>query len=200
MTRQGADPERVREVLRAVLEREGIPRPEAEPSALQRWLGELLDGLMSGVGGSARFLELLLVVAAAAFLVTLVLALLRRSGGRTSAPRLAGDVGEAARARVDALREEARRLAQAGELGLALRAYLVALVVGLGEHGDLELRPAWTNRELLVRGRVRPEVRDRLAELFDALEPKTFGRVPATLEDVRALDDACRRMLAGEAP
>lgn len=79
----------------------------------------------------------------------------------------------------------------------ALRFYAWALVVGLSERGDLEYRDAWTNRELVERGRPRPEALRVLAPLVPELDAKSFGHEPALEADVERLERLCREHLGG---
>jgi len=92
---------------------------------------------------------------------------------------------------VAALRGEAAAAAERGDFVLALRFYLFALVVGLGEHGDLEYRSSWTNRELIERGNPQPEIKLELTRLFDELDPLIFGRRGVGQADVERLARVC---------
>ena len=73
-----------------------------------------------------------------------------------------------------------------------------ALVVGLGRRGNLEYRDAWTNRELLARGRPSTEVATLLSPLVDELDRKMFGRDETTAADVERLETLCSRWLGSE--
>ncbi len=97
--------------------------------------------------------------------------------------------------RVRELRRQARAARERGERRVALRKLLFALVLGLGERGDLQYRDAWTNRELLRRGRPAPEVERFLAPLVVELEAKEFGREAATEADLDRLESICDRAL-----
>lgn len=90
--------------------------------------------------------------------------------------------------RLLALRREAADARARGDLRRALRLQLFALVLGLGARGELEYRDAWTNRELLRRGRPKADTLAFLASLVDELEAKEFGRAPITEEDVARLE------------
>jgi hypothetical protein len=120
-------------------------------------------------------------------------------GGRLRAGRVAGEEGPSVAERVARLRREASAARAAGDLRLALRKQLFALVLGLGGRGDLEYRDAWTNRELVDRGKPSPDVRGLLSPLVLELEAKEFGRVPVLPGDVDRLEGLCARYL-GEAP
>jgi hypothetical protein len=91
------------------------------------------------------------------------------------------------------LRREAAEARARGDLRRALRLQLFALVLGLGARGELEYRDAWTNRELLRRGRPKADTLAFLASLVDELEAKEFGRVPITEEDVARLEGLVER-------
>jgi hypothetical protein len=96
------------------------------------------------------------------------------------------------------LRRRAGEARQAGDLRLALRLTFFALVVGLGRRGTLEYRDAWTNRELLARGRPSPDVSTLLAPLVDELDRKMFGRDETTAADLERLESLCSRWLESE--
>jgi hypothetical protein len=101
--------------------------------------------------------------------------------------------------RVADLRARANAARSAGQNLLALRLYFTALVVGLGEAGDLEYRDAWTNRELLERGRPKPAVETALAPLLEDLDRKSFGGALATASDVDAMAQLVDRLLVTKA-
>jgi hypothetical protein len=87
-----------------------------------------------------------------------------------------GDDGVAARRRRSAeLRAEARALADAGRVREASRALLLAFLALLDERGALAVASSWTNREVLARLRVTPEVRARLARFVDAADAACYG-------------------------
>lgn len=193
-----APPETVRAVLADVLAREGIPVGEQEPGWLARslrWLAERL-----GLDLSSADVSLVFAIIAATFALLCVFWLARvkrrRVRGLDARTPQAAD-GSPARARALALRQAALEAEARGELALALRLNLFALIVGLSEHGDLEYREAWTNRELVARGRPRPEVRDRLSDLLDDIDPKTFGRARTTPEDLRRVESLSDEFLEG---
>jgi hypothetical protein len=97
--------------------------------------------------------------------------------------------------RVADLRARAGTARSAGQHLLALRLYYTALVVGLGESGDLDYRDAWTNRELLERGRPKPAVESALAPLLVELDHKSFGGALATEHDVDEMAHLVDRLL-----
>lgn len=193
------DAERVHVVLRSVMEREGIPREPAEPGALTQWLSDKFSSLFKGLEGSSDALIVLLVVLSLAFVIALVMVMVRGRAGRWRGRDPRGvEPSEAVRVRVAELRARARAAELDGDLVLALRTHLFALVVGLGEVGDLEFRPTWTDRELLQRGHPEPRVRQWLGGLLDDLDPKTFGHQLVSVEDVRRLDGLSAKVLSGE--
>jgi len=102
-------------------------------------------------------------------------------------------------ARVAALRRAAREARARGELALALRHGLHALVLGMGGRGALEFREAWTNRELLTRGRPSPEAHATLQPLVDEIEAKEYGGRATTDADVDRVEEQCERFLGGAA-
>jgi hypothetical protein len=97
--------------------------------------------------------------------------------------------------RVARLRAEARAADARGEHVLALRLEFTALVCGLGERGDLEYRDAFTNRELLERGRPGREAEALLRPLVPELDAKSFGGEPASHADFLALSALCDRLV-----
>lgn len=192
-----AAPEAVRSALAEVLAREGIPMAEREPGWLVRFLRWLSDRLGLDLSSADASLVLAIVASAFALLCVFWIArILRRRGrGRDRVPRSGGETK--ARERALAIRREALAAEARGELALALRLHLFALVVGLGEHGDLEYRDAWTNRELVARGRPRPELRERLGVLLDDIDPKTFGHARTTPEDLRRVESLSHELIEG---
>jgi len=192
---QGASRNEVGEALREVLRGPGFSR---EPSLLEqalRWLVDQLSGSGGAPGALRGFLVFALVVGGVAAAVLVVRALARR--GARGVPSSAGDGKER---RVRDLLVQAREAREAGELRRALRLFLFALVVGLGERGDLRYREAWTNRELLRRGAPSERAAALLGPLVEELEEKEFGRAPIDEADVGRLDELCRRWLEGPEP
>jgi hypothetical protein len=199
---EGVDPAAVRVALERAFERTKPESHVVRDFFVQRfldawdWIKRVL-GLGHGVfGGALSWLVLALIVAA---LVALALRLfpyaLRRE---TSAfgPQSASDMRAM---RVADLRRRAREAEAAGDHAQALRFYFWALVVGLGQRGELEYRDAWTNRELLERGAPRPDVERVLRPLVPELDRKTFGRVPADADDVRRMAELCDNWLGAAA-
>jgi hypothetical protein len=97
--------------------------------------------------------------------------------------------------RVSRLRREAAAARAEGDLRLALRKNLFALILGLGGRGELEYRDAWTNRELLFRGKPAPEMREMLASVVTELEAKEFGHEQVLPGDVNRLEELCELYL-----
>ncbi len=199
--------ERVEERIEQILARPQFDFANDEgPSLLQRfveWFVETLGDLFDfdpGVDPSAAA-DVLWNVLLALAVLALVLLIARwvwlrwhaAAARRAAAEAPAADV----RRRVAELRAEAARARAAGDLRLALRLLLFALVVGLGERGDLRYREAWTNRELLERGRPRPAVDALLRPLVVELEAKEFGNEPTVSADVERLETLCARWLDG---
>lgn len=180
--------ERVHEELDGILSGSEFGGRE---SMLQDFLERLLDRLDLGhLDGATAAVQWGLYVVLAAVLVWLVVVAIRyRPRARRDASSAAGP---SVRERVDALLAEARAARTAGDLRLALRLYLFALVVGLGERGEMRYHDAWTNRELLRRGHPSERARAVLEPLVDELEPKEFGRAPIEPADVARLEALCR--------
>ena len=189
---------------------EVLARPEFHPyeNPLSAWFSKLwtkiLDALkgLFGVGDETAGNLLLAVVVAVlvALVVFLVISLARRRRvAATESAALAADPAAQRALRVEELRRRAREAEDAGDLVLALRLYFTALVVALGERGDLDYRDAWTNRELLERGEPRPEVEALLCPLVPGLDAKSFGHEPAEPEDVARMARLCDQILSAGA-
>jgi hypothetical protein len=195
---QGLRPaEEVRAAVRAVLARGELRERESLLERILEWLAPELSSDASGRIQQA--LVMLLVVGLGLALAALV----RRSWQTFRAPAILAQ--EEARASSDDAQARARRLVDAaraarsaGDLRAALQLYFQALFLFLGGRGDLELNPAWTQRELLRRGRAARVVRERLEPLVSALEPKEFGRARVEARDVERLEAELAPFLAGE--
>jgi hypothetical protein len=200
---QGSDPEAVRERIRRILARDEF---DQGGSALARWFAERVEkasewlrDLLGISAGSARF-ALALVLAAAALLLLWGIGRIvarRRPRADDGMDRGSASAASLRAASVAALRREARAAAGRGDRLAALRLYFRALVIGLSERGELRYRDAWTNRELLERGSPRREVLPLLAPLVPRLDAQSFGREPASAEDVDRLAALCDRLLGG---
>lgn len=156
-----------------------------------------LFGISSLVAGN---ILLVVVYAVLAFLVVFLVVNILRSRRRVKALEIAQvlDPKVQRAMRVEDLRRRARAAENAGDLVLALRLYFTALVVALGERGDLDYRDAWTNRELLERGEPEPEVAQLLGPLVPMLDAKSFGHEPAELEDVARMARLCDSVVASK--
>ena len=192
--------DRVERALRDVLARpEFEPQPDQE-SAFLSWLRELFSsGSSAGVAGDvASALAILSALALAVWLTTLVL-----GRARTASAARAADgpstVAPTPFERARGLVEAARRARSDGDLRLALRLYFCALVVGLGARGDLEYDDAFTNRELLERGRPDADLRALLEPLVRELDVKGFGRLEPDERDVARLAGLVDEHLGGPA-
>jgi hypothetical protein len=193
--------EDVRAALSEALARGAL---EAEPSLLERFLDWLAPRLDTG---EVRALGDVLL----ALFVAVALALLLRLAYRTwlvfRAPAVHAERAAAAteadtRARLTELAAAAREARARGDLRAALRHALHALLVALGGRGDLMLEPAWTNRELVSRGRPSRAARELLEPLVRELEPKEFGRAEVAAADLERLEALLAPHLApsGRAP
>ena len=191
---------RTPEEVQAALERVLGGRTEDTPTLFDR-LSEWLDARLGLEASSlvARVLLWTALVVLVFYLVRFLARLARESwiGASRFDPDQAS-AGPSIAERVATLRREASAARARGDLRLALRRLLFALVLGLGGKGDLEFRDAWTYRELLERGKPAPETNRVLAALVADLEAKEFGRVPVGGEDLDRLEGLCRRYL-GEA-
>lgn len=195
-------PERAREALDEVLARaEFADHEEALAGALSdflEWLGDLF-GDVGGeldpavVEGGLQLFLLVVSVLAGVLLVLYVASLVRSR--RRARGRREGAASGALTERVGALRARAREAQAAGDLTRALRLYFFALVVGLGERGELAYDDAWTNRELLERGDPSAEVGRLLGPLVAELDAHSFGRRPTDPEEVRRFAGLCERLL-----
>jgi hypothetical protein len=166
------------------------------------WIADLLEGILPdglGLERDALLTALHVVVWVVVALVALAvlrfvwLALRRRE--RPGAAGAAPDPEAERRERVARLRRAARAAEARGELVLAMRLEFTALVVGLGQRGDLEYREAFTNRELLERGRPGAEAERMLRPLVPELDRKSFGGEPAAPGDVARIAALCDRWL-----
>jgi hypothetical protein len=177
---------RVRDELAGILARSELRQRESLLERLIDWLAPRLRTEQVQVLSDA--LQALFVAAAA----LAVLLLVRRAWLTLRAPGLEEEEAAAAEARdarqrVRELAAAARAARDAGDLRLALRLSFQALLLALGGRGDLELSPAWTNRELLRRGKASREARALLEPLVRELEPKEFGSAPVSAADLERL-------------
>ena len=196
----------VRERIDAILARDEFGERHAGPGSwiaervweFLRWLGHLFGFESANVANVfvVGFYVLIgLVVATLLYVIVRGILRLRRAAAAPTSGAFVDEDEEALRARVLRLRHEARAAAARGEHALALRLSFWALVMGLSERGDLEYRDAWTNRELVQRGKPRADVRARLAPLVPELDAKSFGHVEATSDDCARLERLCDELL-----
>lgn len=199
------EPQRVADALEEVFARpefqdEESPVADAALEFLD-WLGDLLSDILPDVpegtlDASLNVFWVLLAILAAALAIWLAYSIYgarlarRRGPVDAAAQRLAQRVAE--------LRERAARAQRDGDLTLALRLYFFALVVGLGERGELAYNDAWTNRELLERGEPGTEVARVLRPLVGELDAHSFGHVPTGPAEVARFAALCDRLLGQE--
>jgi len=200
-----ARPEDVRlavdEILSGAEFQPGTNWIERAASAIKDWLIELFPDL-AGSGNAffeaARILVWVVLIAVVVLLAWVLVRSIQRLRPRVVAAGDAPEDPEVERARrVARLRRDARAAAARGEHVLALRLEFTALVVGLGERGDLEYRDAYTNRELLERGKPGPEAERVLRPIVPDLDRKSFGGETADAGDFARLAALCDRLLAG---
>lgn len=162
------------------------------------WLGELfeIDGAAEASQVGAK---VLLVIAGVFAVIGLVWLIWNLAGGIRARTRAVDPVELPIHIaqRVAELRAEARTAESAGDWTLALRLYFFALVVGLGEKGELAYRDAWTNRELLERGDATTRVLDLLSPLISRLDEHSFGLRPTDQAEVQRFAGVCEELLAG---
>lgn len=189
-------PERVREALDAVLADDRF-----RENPILAWIGSQLAGLRDALFGSGGvddlgyLLSILGWVVLGISVVVLTILIASRVGRRARTAGLEPTFPDAVHERVAELLAAARAAEASGDRVRALRLYFFALVVGLGERGELRYRDAWTNRELLERGRPSAGVRARLTPIVADLDRKSFGTEPVGVEDVRRLEGLCTAWL-----
>ena len=162
----------------------------------RQWLGSLFEDVAPNadtVTSGVKVLWGLILIVATAMLAWGIWRYARGAAERM-AREAAGAVDEVA-ARVQELRQQARTAEQSGDHTLALRLYFFALVIGLGQRGELEYSGAWTNRELLERGEPRAEVADVLRPLVGELDAHSFGDAPTQPAEVQRFAELCERLL-----
>ena len=177
----------VQAALADVLARAELDQRQSLLERFIEWLAPYLDThSVQSLGDAFLWVFVVAAVAAALFAVT-------RAWATFRAPALAEAEGRAleaasAQERLQRLHSAAREARARGDLRLALRLTFHGLLLALGGRGDLELHRAWTNRELLRRGKVSLAARALLEPLARELEPKEFGRAAVSAEDVERLD------------
>lgn len=188
-----------REAVRQALDRILVD-PRSLWERLWDWLGEKLGfetgDLAAELGDVAGWVFL---IAGSALLFVLFTRIARQLTASERVGAALGDPASALATRLAQLYRAAQESEARGELVEALRLYFFALVVGLGERGDLEYRDAWTNRELLERGDPDATTVAALRPLLTRLDAASFGRQPARLADLRRLEGLCARLF-GKVP
>ncbi len=189
--------ERVHAALERVLARGEFRR---EKSLLEEFLEWLLPRLGSErIAALGKILPWLLAFALLGLCLALLLRMVRSAGAARAARE--GELPPAPISLDERLRELRRRSRSArasGDLRLALRLLFLSLLLALGGRGDLVYRDAWTNRELLRRGKPSRSARALLEPLVRELEAKDFGRDPVCEADLDRLESLLQRSLARE--
>jgi hypothetical protein len=197
----------VREVVDEALSHPPFPQEPGPAGKLLEdfleWFGDLFSGL--GIEPSESVWEasvwvmwIAIVVVVVGYLCLLISRVISEGRREKTEPELARELQILAR--VQELREEARQAEAAGEYTLALRLYFFALVIGLGQQGELEYKEAWTNRELLERGAPHQKILDVLGPLVHELDAHSFGERQTEEREVRHFAELCERMLVGQSP
>ncbi len=199
-----AEPAAVRTAIDEIL---GGPEFRSSESLFARiidWVGDLLSNLFpegaldkATLSGLAQALVWIVLAALVALVVWAIVRAEPWKRARNNLGDAAADPEVERAQRVADLRSRARAANARGEHVLALRLEFTALVVGLGERGDLEYRDAFTNRELLERGKPGRDAEALLRPIVPALDRKSFGGEPATSDDFDRLSSLCDRLLAG---
>jgi hypothetical protein len=179
--------ETVRQELERVLARGELREGQSLLERLIEWLAPHLGSeQVAHVGNALALVLALALVVALARTVRRAWVAFRTPVQleQEAALELARDAGRRARE----LADEARAVRARGDARLALRLYFQALLLALGGRGALEWNPAWTQRELLRRGKPARAVRELLEPLVRELEPKEFGRAPVEAADLERLE------------
>lgn len=193
------DADEVGEALRRVFERPEL-QPD-EPDLLERALEGLFEILSGFDADPAAAWTLLWLVATAVGLFGgwLLVRALAASARRRGVAEVAHDGRPApvdVEARLADLHARAAAARAAGDLTLALRLSFFALLVALSRRGDLDLRDAWTPREMLERGRPSARVREWLEPVLGELDAGLFGPRGVTPDDLQRFDVLRERLLA----
>lgn len=193
---------RVVETLDEILAR---PEFEQQGSYLEEllsdfflWLGEFLDGLGVGMGDAGveawtRTLGVIVAISSGVGLIWFLIVIFRSRSAQRE--KETAQLPEAVARRVSKLRKEAQAAQERGDLTRALRLYFFALVVGLGERGELEYSDAWTNRELLERGEPDASIAKLLRPLVTELDEHSFGQRPTKASEVKVFAELCEDLL-----
>lgn len=201
---QQVSTQRVSECVDEVLLRPEFPRePGAVAQALTDfwdWFKSLFEGFgvslpNADVGAAVEWLWGFIIVLVIVFLAYVVYRRIKDVNGRGRLP--VKGMSKKVVSRMHDLRLQAESAEAEGDLTLALRLYFFALVIGLGQKGELEYNDAWTNRELLERGQTDPEVARTLKPLVGALNEHSFGERRTEPHEVRRFAELCESMLGG---
>lgn len=196
---------------RARADVEQILHSEAFVDANRNWFSALLDAYFewrdkggaerTSSGGSSAWdpSQFLLVLIIAVVVVLIVVFIVQQFKDRRSDVARSGTIAERIASRVEEFRSRARAAEAAGDWIEALRLDFFALVIGLGERGDLDYRDAWTNRELLERGMPGKQVELALRPVVGRLDAHSFGHLPSGREEVVEFRAFCDRLLEGRA-
>jgi len=198
-----ADPTVVRVTIDEILAGPGFQKSETIFERIIEWIVEFLSDLLpegslseATLSGLAQALVWIVLAAVVALVVWAIVRAQPWKRARAD-PEAAADPTVERAQRVAELRSRARAANARGEHVLALRLEFTALVVGLGERGDLEYRDAFTNRELLERGKPGRAAEALLRPIVPVLDRKSFGGEPATSDDFARLSSLCDQLLAG---
>lgn len=180
-----------------VLQREGLPADQQKENPVLKRLGEIFGGAFEDMAGGSVVIEALIWALLAVACAWLTVFLVRRWLARraAAAPGTPEDIERLRREQVVQLRKSAAQAEREDALGRALRLYLHALVLGLGQTGALKFRAAWTNRELVRRGKPSPEIAATLEALLDRIDPVTFGGREPDPESVSELRALCNELI-----
>jgi len=200
----GVTPQRVRAVLDEVLARPEFQERHNFLADLLRdflhWLQDIFGGLGGGLDAGLVESGLRIFWIGVSVVGGIVLVWFWVSFLRSRRKRAASDpepLADELASRVASLRERAREAQAAGDWTRALRLYFFALVVGLGQRGELAYDDAWTNRELLERGHPSPAVLELLGPLVGELDAHSFGLRPTNAREVSRFAGLCDRLLGG---
>ena len=174
------------------------------------WWQRLMDWLMGGPGnGNAPSVPVVPLIVAILVIAALV-ALVLLAGPLRRDPRAHADEDMFAGidATADDLRDEAKRLGDAGQWRQAVIQRFRALIRSLGERGVIDESPGMTAREAAARAGERlPALRDSLghaAEVFDGLAYGTRTGARQQYDEMAALDEGLARsrpvLMAAAAP
>lgn len=205
MTPQGSGAARAHDAaeVAAALERV-FERPELRPDE-SGWFDRAFARLLEVLGGldpdpEAAWTLLWIAVGAVVLLGTWIAsrflagAARRRQVESVASPALRAPVD--LEARLAEWRARAAAARTAGDLTLALRLEFFALLLALSRRGDLELRDAWTPREMLERGRPSATARAALEPWLSELDARLFGTRGVSPDALRRFDELRETLLA----